>query len=262
MTTVIMPMAGLGSRFSAAGETRPKPLIPVLGTPMFRLALASVRQSLPGTQGICIVLESHCTALGIDRAVEESEPAARVVAIPRLTGGALETCLAAEPLVRDLGAPAIVLDCDLTFSAPAYFTQIAAMATGQDTMQGLLLSFRAREDRFSFAEVVPGTDEVIRTAEKQVISDRALVGAYGFASARLLFATARKIVSQNERTGNGEFYVSSAFNTLLRDGGTVRVADVDSYWSMGTPAELADCLADPAFVRHVTHLQQSALGAA
>jgi len=261
MTTVIMPMAGLGARFAVAGEGRPKPLIPVLGTPMFRLALASIRRAMPDAQAICIVLEAHCAAHRIDRKIAASEPAVDVISIPRLSGGALETCLAAEPLTKNLDAPAIVLDCDLTFSAPAYLARMAAMGATDDETQGWLLSFRGNETRYSFAELIPGTDIVKRTAEKQPISDRALAGAYGFASARLLFEAAREIVAGNRRTGGGEFYVSSAYNAMLRRGGTVRLADAESFWSMGTPAELAQCLADPSFRAHVAFLQASVLGA-
>jgi hypothetical protein len=66
---------------------------------------------------------------------------------------------------------------------------------------------------------------------------------------------ARGIVARNERSGNGEFYVSSAFNQLLAGGGIVRIVDVQQYWSMGTPQALTDCLDDPEFLRYVGQLK-------
>jgi dTDP-glucose pyrophosphorylase len=100
-------------------------------------------------------------------------------------------------------------------------------------------------------------DRVVRTAEKQPISDHALIGAYGFGSARTFFAAAHEIVLRNERTGNGEFYVSSVYNHLLRQGRAIRLVDADRYWSMGTPEELRACLADPGFLAHARALRHA-----
>ena len=43
MMQIIVPMAGRGSRFSSAGFTVPKPLIPVGGKPMIQWVIENVR---------------------------------------------------------------------------------------------------------------------------------------------------------------------------------------------------------------------------
>jgi len=252
LITVILPMAGLGSRFGAAGEVLPKPLIEVAGMPMFCLALNAVRREHPDASVVAIVLADHQRSFGIADSLAAVEPSIRVAVVPALTGGSLQTCLAAESLVSPDDA-VVVLDCDLTFTAPAYFRRLRAIHDGDDAAAGVLLSFRSREPRYSYAEVVG--DRVVRTAEKQPISDHALIGAYGFGSARTFFAVAHDIVSRDHRTGNGEFYVSSAFNRLIAQGQDVRLVDADSYWSMGTPEELRACLSDPDFSRHAEALR-------
>lgn len=254
-----MPMAGLGSRFRSAGELRPKPVIPVLGVPMFRLALGSIRARVPDAEVVCVVLAEHEARAGIATLLAQAEPAVAIAMVPELTGGALETCLAAEPLVRNVAAPAVVLDCDLTFSSPAYCERLLAMQAGTDGAAGLLLSFRSGAPRYSFAEVRDG--QVLRTAEKVPISDRALIGAYGFGSAALLFRIAHEMVARNQRTGNGEFYVSGAYNTMIAEGLPVGIVDVEQYWSMGTPEELAGALASPDFIMHVNRLEKALTGA-
>ena len=256
MLTVLMPMAGLGSRFAAVGETVPKPLIAVAGLPMFRLALCAVRAEQPDAAVVCVVLAAHQRDFGIADRLVAADPAIQVAIVPELTGGALQTCLAAEDLVPPDDA-VIVLDCDLTFQAPAYFERLRAIHTGHDPAAGVLLSFRSREPRYSFAELAG--DRVLRTAEKQPISDHALIGAYGFGAARDFFATAHAIVSRNERTGNGEFYVSSAYNHLIRQGSVIRLVEASRYWSMGTPEELRACLADPDFRAHAETLRRLVL---
>jgi dTDP-glucose pyrophosphorylase len=244
-----MPMAGRGSRFARQGVSLPKPLIPVCGFPMFRLALASLRQMLPEAALVCVVLTEHEAAFAIGDRLREGDPSARVVAIPEVTGGALETCLAASSACEGL---LVVLDCDLTFAAPAYIEHLRAMAAGDDDSAGLLLSFRSRAPQYSYAVVEEG--RVLRTEEKNPVSDRALTGAYGFGSAAQFFAAARDIVERNLRTGNGEYYVSSVYNALIANGGTVRIADVERVWSVGTPEELAATLGDPAFPAHLRAL--------
>jgi hypothetical protein len=250
--TILMPMAGAGSRFRDAGELRPKPLIPVLGIPMFRLAAASLLARFPAARIVCVVQARHDRDHDLSATLPQALPNAAVATVPALTGGSLETCLAAEALVADRHAPLVVMDCDLTFDAPAYCDRLAAMGAGTDDAKGLLLSFRSRAPRYSFAEVANG--RVTRTAEKDPISDRALIGAYGFASAETFFATARSLVARNVRTGGGEYYVSAAYNDLIAQGHTVRLEDTRAYWSFGTPEELAAALQDPALAPHAARL--------
>ncbi len=247
--TILMPMAGAGQRFRTIGEHRPKPLIPVLGIPMFHLAAQSLRSRFTDAPVICVIQATHDRDDDLSAHLRAALPGVSVAVVPELTGGALETCLAADALVAtDRSAPLVVMDCDLTFAAAAYCRRLATMA---DTA-GLLLSFRSRAPRYSYAAVEDF--RVVRTAEKDPISDHALIGAYGFASADLFFRVARSIVGRNLRVGGGEFYVSSAFNALIAEGLTVRLEDADAYWSFGTPEELATAIAAPALPAHMRQI--------
>jgi NDP-sugar pyrophosphorylase family protein len=246
--TILMPMAGAGQRFRDAGEMRPKPLVPVLGVPMFHLAVQSLRRHFAEAPVICVVQTRHEREAGLASRLRAALPGVLVAFVPELTGGALETCLAAEEQVEDRTAPLVVMDCDLTFSAAAYCRRLDAMA---DT-SGLLLSSRSHLPRYSYAAVEDG--RVLRTAEKDPISDRALIGAYGFAPANLFFRVARTVVARNQRAGGGEFYVYTAFNALIAEDLTVRLEDADAYWSFGTPEEHAAAIADPALSSHIRQL--------
>lgn len=245
--TILMPMAGRGARFAEAGWQLPKPLIPVRGCPMFRLALASLRTTLPDANIVCVVLREHQEQFQIGARLREAEPAAEIVTIPAVTGGSLETCLAAASSIG--GGALVVLDCDLTFAAPEYLARLEAMDAGHDASAGLLLSFRSSLPRYSYARVENG--HVTATAEKQPISDRALIGAYGFGRGPVFLAAAADIVRRGQRTGNGEYYVSSVYNELIAQGGPVRIEDAARIWSVGTPEELAAAEADPAFHAHL-----------
>lgn len=250
--TILMPMAGAGSRFRQTGETRPKPLVTVHGIPMFHLAAASLTRYFPDATLICVIQAAHDREFGLARALTLAVPAIRVAVVDALTGGALETCLSAEPLVDDPHAPLVVLDCDLTFASPDYCGRLRAMADGSDLATGLLLSFESVDPRYSYAELEEGV--VTRTAEKVPISNHALIGAYGFSQADRLFQIARSIVDRNLKVGSGEYYVSSAFNELISLGATVKLERASDYWSFGTPEELAASSDDPDLIRHLRDL--------
>ena len=248
--TILMPMAGRGSRFAREGQVLPKPLVPVFGVPMFRLALASVRRTLPNARLVCIVLAEHDAKFQLAGALRQADPKAEIVTIAQPTGGTMETCLAAESAIEP--GSLIILDCDLTFASAAYDAHLRDLEAGRYPADGMLLSFRSNGPQFSYAELAG--DRVIRTAEKQVISDRALIGSYGFSDAARFFGLAHDIVDRMQLSGNGEYYVSSAYNRLIETGGVVQLRDVDRYWSVGTPEELRTATNDPAFQIHLRDL--------
>ena len=76
-----------------------------------------------------------------------------------------------------------------------------------------------------------------RTAEKEVISSHALCGAYFFSSAKGFLKAAHKLMNEPVFT-KPEYYVSLLYNYLLADGETVRLAQMEEYYSYGTPEEL------------------------
>lgn len=47
MLSIVVPMAGLGSRFAEAGYQDPKPLIPVHGIPMIEVVINNLRLDVP-----------------------------------------------------------------------------------------------------------------------------------------------------------------------------------------------------------------------
>lgn len=59
MINIVVPMAGLGSRFAIAGYEKPKPFIDVLGKPMIERVMENVQ--LPNARFILIGRRSICS---------------------------------------------------------------------------------------------------------------------------------------------------------------------------------------------------------
>ncbi|THG30836.1 glycosyltransferase family 2 protein [Naasia lichenicola] len=231
---VLMPMGGLGQRFRDAGISTPKPLIEVRGVPMFKRALASL-DAYPGAKSLIVVVrEEHQRDFRLADLIREVQPDAQIVMLDHDTRGAVETAFSAAA-VLDPDAPLVVMDCDIAFESDEYFTRIAE-AVESGAPEGLLLSFTSTDPRYSYA-ATDGNGSVYRTAEKDPISDNALMGAYFFVSASVFLEAAQALLATPISAEMKEYYVSLLFNRLIEDGRPVGLARGEFY-SFGTPAEL------------------------
>ncbi len=232
-----MPMAGEGSRFLKEGWTIPKPLIELKGIPLFKRAIGSVAIADAPMKYSFIVRKEHIDKYRIDEQIKAILPEANIFFVEKTTRGAVETCLMAESAISEEDS-IVVMDCDLEFRSEGYADNIKEILSRpiETVNGGLLVSFDSNDSRYSYAEV----DEnmiVIRTAEKEVISNHALCGAYFFSSAQGFLKAAHQLLDEPVFT-KPEYYVSLLYNYLLKDGETVRLSTMEMFNSYGTPEEL------------------------
>lgn len=235
---IVMPMAGEGSRFKQVGIDTPKPLIKANGVPFFVRALSSVKDSfnLSDIKITCIIQSKHDADHCLSRGIIDEAPNANLVVLQKLTNGAVETCLAAQPFMDEDDA-ILIMDCDLEWHCYNYTKSIKRLLEEDcSTVGGMLLSFNSDKPRYSYALASGGI--VKETAEKKVISNNALVGAYFFNTTEDFLFAADKLLSENKVSDVKEYYVSLLYNYLIQDGRTVMLHKVDSLYSFGTPEEL------------------------
>ena len=233
---IVMPMAGEGSRFLKEGWTTPKPLIELNGQPLFKHAISSVTDKDIQMKYSFIVRQEHIDKYQIDKGIRSFLPEANLFSVVKTTRGAVETCLIAENAIADDDA-VIVMDCDLEFRSKKFMEIIKQILNKpiEEATGGALVSFESNEPRYSYAAL--GEDGfVARTAEKEVISNHALCGAYFFASGRRFKQIAHLLLAEPAFT-KPEYYVSLLFNYLLKDGEKVWLAPMEEYYSYGTPEE-------------------------
>ncbi len=232
---ILMPMGGLGERFRKAGIDTPKPLIPVLGTPMFKRALAAFDAYDGEKKYIFVVRKDTDEQYGLAAQIKEILPAAIIKILDHDTGGAVETCLIAEDAL-DPEIPLVIMDCDISFDAPEYFQKIRE-AVEDDSYEGVILSFTSTDSRFSFAETNKA-GLVVRTAEKEAISSHAIAGAYFFTHARNFLDAAHTLMQRQISDAMKEYYVSLIYNILLEQNKRIALA-TGTFYNFGTPEELA-----------------------
>lgn len=242
MLNIVVPMAGLGSRFARAGYAVPKPLIPVHGVPMIQIVIANLRPSTPH-RFIFICQRAHDAAHDLRLRLAQWAPGCAVVLLDGLTEGAACTVLAARHLI-DTTEPLMVANSDqyVDINIDSY---LAAQRLGR--LDGLIMTMQARDPKWSFAALDPA-GHVTRVAEKQPISTHATVGIYNFARGTDFVHGAERMIARDRRA-KGEFYVAPVYNELIEDGARIGVHDIgpdDSLMhGLGIPTDLDRFLAIP-----------------
>lgn len=234
---IIMPMAGEGSRFLKEGWEIPKPLIQLHGKELFLRAIGSVSGGGIPMKYSFIVRHEHIDKYEIDKGIKAILPNANIFSVLKTTRGAVETCLMAREAIAQDDA-VLVMDCDLEFRSRGFTDAIVNILSKsvEEVNGGMLVSFDSNEPRYSYAE----TDEVgrvLRTAEKEVISNNALCGAYFFSNASSFLYAADNLMNE-VNFSKPEYYVSLLYNYLLKRGDYVGLAKMEEYYSYGTPEEL------------------------
>lgn len=231
---LVMPMAGRGSRFSAMGEMRPKPLIELAGHPFFHWAVESVARNAPVRQKIFVVLEEHIRLHGVDQTIKRYYPDATIVAIPEPTTGAAETAAIGLTAVKHDG-PVAFNDCDHAFSAPGLGDLAQTLSSGA---AGGLVGFASDNPAYSYvrlSEVEPF--RVIETVEKQCVGPYAIAGCYLFRD-RAIFE--HSFARYRLECPYPELFLSGLYNLIVEDSGApVLFQPLEKHLSFGTPEELS-----------------------
>jgi len=230
--TIVIPMAGRGSRFADAGYKDPKPLIPVRGVPMIKLVIDNLRPSRPH-RFVFICQREHVAAYGLEPRLAAWTPGCAIVQLDGVTEGAACSVLTAEAYLDD--SPLMIANADqyLDVSMDDYLD-------ATDGLDGMIMTMTASDPKWSFVAV----DErglATQLAEKVPISDEATVGVYNFAHGRDFARAAREMIARDLRV-NGEFYVAPVYNMLIEQGARIGIHNIgneaNGMYGLGVPADL------------------------
>lgn len=248
MLNIVLPIAGRGSRFAAAGYAEPKPLIPVHGAPMIAAVVRNVR---PGCSHrfIFVALAEHLDRTGMRQVLELAAPGCLIVPVDRVTEGAACTVLLAREHI-DSSDPLMLANSDqwVDLDVDDY---LAAM--DRQRADGLIMTMKAQDPKWSFVGL-DRTNLVVRVVEKEAISDEATVGIYNFRHGRDFVRAADRMIAKNLRVNN-EFYVAPVYNELIEDGARIAIYNVGregaGMYGLGIPSDLEQFLASPISLRAV-----------
>jgi dTDP-glucose pyrophosphorylase len=226
---VLIPMAGAGSRFEAAGYTFPKPLIDVEGKPMIQVVVDNLNMD---ANYIYVVQKAHREKYNLDTLLNLITPGCKIVETNGLTEGAACTALLAKEFINN--------DAPLFFANSDQFVEWNSneclYAFTADSIDGGIVTFESTHPKWSFAKL-DSNGFVSEVAEKNPISNIATVGIYFWKHGSDYVKYAEQMISKNIRVNN-EFYVCPVFNEAVGDGKKIRVKNIERMWGIGTPEDL------------------------
>lgn len=224
-----MPVAGLGSRFTTVGITKPKPLIEVGGKPMVRWAADSI-PCIKDDDFVFVVREAHVENHQLDDRLRDIfSIAVDILVIDYLTEGPACTAQLASECVDDEEA-VVITDSDHYFESKAYCDLIQDPAGSVD---GAIPVFESKKEGLSYSEV-DENDVIKKVKEKERISPYANIGAYYFSKFEYFSEAIDKMRKKREKVNN-EYYVAPVYNELISNDKKVVARKCSKVWSLGTP---------------------------
>lgn len=232
---VVIPAAGIGSRFTAIGVSTPKPVIDVLGLPMIAWVIGNFK--LTSLDVVIIVTRPEMKVQDtLAHFLRNVECRVEYIYVDNLTEGPAITVSLAESAL-DLDDALIVANSDQYVSADlAVFENAVRNSVGI----GQILTMNATSTKWSYIRKNE-MGYVSEVKEKVEISNEATVGIYGWSKAKYFFDSLNSMMLSNDRT-NGEFYVGPSYNYLIEKSAgisAINIGDLENHvHGLGTPEDL------------------------
>jgi NDP-sugar pyrophosphorylase family protein len=236
----LIPMAGRGVRFAQEGYSQSKPLIPISGFPMVSQAVKDLPQS---EKHVFVCLKEHLVDFAIEKTLKKEWPNCLIIPLEKVTEGQAATCeLGLKG--QDLGAPLLIGACD----NGGIWNQAKYLQLRSDPSVDIIVwSFRhhpsAQRNPHMYGWLKTNeSGDVLGVSVKKPISthpenDHAIVGTFYFRSSKLFLKALEQMYRENRRI-NGEFYVDSCVDVLIKMGYKAKVFEMDHYVCWGTPNDV------------------------
>ena len=230
-------MAGEGKRFKVNGYNDPKPFIKFKGKMMIEHVLEGLMVS--GANYILIIreefMEHHYDKLNILR----KRFPVKFIVVEKLTQGASCTALAAHKYINN-EFPVIFADADNIFENSAF--KIFLSSAINNELDGCIMTFKSSEPCFSYV-LLDQKNNVIKTKEKEVISDLAIAGVYMFNKGSCFVESAIDMMIYGDKD-KGEYYMSNVYNWAIKKNRKIGISMIekDDWVCVGTPKQLEEYL--------------------
>lgn len=231
---VVIPMAGLGSRFADAGYSKPKPFIDVNGKPMIVRVLENL--NIPNANYILIGRKENLLkeAELVQQIKEEFN--VEFIGIDNFTEGTACTILFARKLINN-DSPLLIANSDqiVDFDINDFVKD-----NFKRNLHGSILVFKdpTKNPKWSFVKL-DSNENVIEVKEKEPISNLATSGIYLFSKGSEFVEGAVEMIINNDRV-NKEFYTCPVFNYLIQNKKIIGIFEIQMkvMHGIGTPADL------------------------
>jgi NDP-sugar pyrophosphorylase family protein len=236
---VIIPMAGIGSRFIAAGYKDPKPLIKVNGKMIIEYIVDIFDEK---DEIVFICNEKHLKETKIESVLKNISPNSKIVSMPMHKLGPVYTVQQVFNHIKD-DEEVIVSYCDNPY---VWNRQDFNAYVHANDLDGCVLSHigfhphTLNNTKMAFMKAEDGVVTEIKEKECYTgdpMNEHASTGTYYFkrgSDVKKYF----NLTTEKNINHNGEYYVTLVYNLLIQDGLKVGYYDTPFATVMGTPEEV------------------------
>jgi dTDP-glucose pyrophosphorylase len=232
----VIPMVGKSRRFTEAGYALPKYRLPLHGQTVFFHVVKSFERYFADDLFLFVVRRDHDVAGFLKQELKHlGVKDFRIVEIEGDTLGQADTV---HQGLRQMPPGDALYVFNIDTIRPGFSKSPRAADA-----QGYLEVFEGEGDHWSFVEPGPG-HAVLRTTEKERISNLCSDGLYHFADARV-FEEAFAHQRARQAMTRGEYYIAPCYNALIEKGGRVayELVDRSEIVFCGTPQEYEEAAA-------------------
>jgi len=226
---VIIPMAGLGSRFKAVGIDVPKPLIKVNNKTLIEHSVNTL-----DIDGRYIFITRKYDNIEynfeLTKLLNRIAPENIEIQINTNTRGSVDSCLKAVPFIKD-NESIIETNCDqhLKWSGKDFLCFLK-----DSNCDGSVVTYNSDNKKNSFAQIE--NNKITKIVEKNNISNDALVGVHYWKRAKDFILSLHMLL---KNTLN-EAYISETYNFLIQEGKVIlpyRIKE-GGFKCLGTPEDV------------------------
>ena len=244
---VIIPMAGLGSRFTSYGFSENKYLLPINDNlnKMIEKAILTLKINIQNTHFIFIIREENETDYHLrsylNLICKNNNYSCDILNVNKLTEGPASSVYIAKNIINN-DIPLIVSNSDqiLDWDFDKFYSEC-------NKYDGCVLTYKpnynlilGEKDKHSFVRFE--NSKPVEFVEKKVISDEALVGVHYYKKGKYFIDAYEYLFKNNIRAPNNEFYLSYTYQALLDLGnfsiGTSMLNDkIEHFYPVGEPED-------------------------
>lgn len=239
---VVIPMAGMGKRFIAAGYQTPKTLTEIEGRPVVAHVVGKFSKE---DQFVFGINKEHAEKNSVTAIIKAAAPKAEMVVMPFETGGPVTTVKKMQDLIRD-DEPVIVNYCDFSW---VWDYEDFKRTVAENDCDGAVVCYRGfhphllGSGRYATLEAEGNWMKEIREKHswhdcKQ--KDWTSSGTYYFKKGAHIKKYFSEIEKRKDWLINGEHYVSQVFQLMKEDGLRIYIYEIPFMLQWGTPEDLEE----------------------
>jgi UDP-N-acetylglucosamine diphosphorylase / glucose-1-phosphate thymidylyltransferase / UDP-N-acetylgalactosamine diphosphorylase / glucosamine-1-phosphate N-acetyltransferase / galactosamine-1-phosphate N-acetyltransferase len=226
---ILIPMAGLGSRFPKEKFKKPKPLIEINSVPMIIRAVESL--DLDGDH--FFVIRKSEFSIEIKSIIMSIKKNTNVIEIDYQTEGPADTALLFSDQINS-DKELIIANCDqiMEWNSKNFLHNVRQY-------DGAVVTYFATTAKNSYARLNK-FGEVVEIKEKEVISTTSLNGIHYWKKGSEFVKSVKEMMQANDRSKNGEFYIGPSYNYMIKNGLRIGVFHIPSemHHAVGDPEDL------------------------